>query len=411
MRIKLIILICILCIVIAGCKSKDQVEEENIIGSAEQTENLTEAVDSESDEVTESEVEDNPVEEVDSNETKEANFWTEKYGFELGNDYIIHGETDLYEHADRFVIGPVLHTTKPGQKYIFEEMDGPLVKVKSPDRSGWVSIWYFTDEAKNIVQEEDPYEMIVFKPTTFSYYPNEEEPYGFELTTGKVVQVVKRYQDWVSVRATRYAAEFPGDIWVKGENLIEYDPNFATEGVLKLGGKVYTEGGRVKEESSGFPLMIVGEIEDMYAMNASGGRIGYIKKEDFVPNPFVEPVLSMRFAVNLGMDADYLVEELTGQSVTHRYFDYQHSFEPEEETNTVTFEEMLESEDGIRLYTLHLFLSYPTTEVELKPMPEMIEKIETDADFRKQLGQLLGKPLYSVPHELKLTSEIIKQNQ
>ncbi len=405
-NLKIFIILLVVLLIIAGCSSKKKQEatEQN---NVEQMEIAEESIEPE---LNDSDIEETLDEEqvVEEETIEEDNLivWTEKYGIEIGKEYVINGETGIYLHPERLALQNQLDSTHRGERYLIEDIQGPLAKIKARDKSGWASVWYFTDEAKDI-RFGDPHELIVLQPVTFSYYPNEEDPYGFELATGKVVQVIKRYNDWVSVRAIIHDPGYPGDIWIKRDHLIAYDENMASEGILVLGSKVYDEAGRVKEDKSGFPVTITGEQGDKYKFEAAGGKTGYIFKEDFVPNPFIRPILTMRFAVNFGMEADYLVDKLTAHRVTVRYFDYQHFFEPEEEARTVPFDEMMQSIEGIREHFIDLYLSYSYQHVKLNPTNTLIDLIETEPSFRENLGKILFKEFDGIGHELNITVDML----
>lgn len=333
--------------------------------------------------------------------------FVEQYGFQLGEMYPIYARTALWQHPGELG-GEQLFTTSYGERYIFQQFEGDYVKVRTADRHGWVSLWYFTDEAGGVTNVE-PYEMIIDSPTAFSLYPDEPEPYGFELEAGKVVQIYKEFGDWVCIHALFGEDFYPGDKWIRKSHLIAYDPIFAQEGILKLGSKIYDETGEVKEEDSGFALGITGEKGNMYSFWAPGGRTGYILKEDFEPNPFIEPTLAMTFDVNLELGSHYIVEELTGNLITLRYFDYNNSYGPDADTRTVAFDTMLLRQSGQRLYTLKLWMTYPNSGVELKPTVELINEIETNRQFRTSFGQLLGQPIPNVGHNLVVTADMFRE--
>lgn len=103
------------------------------------------------------------------------------------------------------------------------------------------------------------------------------------------------------------------------------------------------------------------------------------------------PVLCMKYWVNVGMESDYLVEKITSNSVTYRYFDYQHETEPYDPV-TVPFEKTLEMEEGYRVLLVKVYLKYETNEEELKLSTEFINQLETNPEFRERLGIRLGKP-------------------
>lgn len=116
-----------------------------------------------------------------------------------------------------------------------------------------------------------------------------------------------------------------------------------------------------------------------------------------------KPMLTMKLSVNFGMEADYLVDKLTGSHITTRYYDYQHKSEPDKVSQTAKFEEMIREEDGIPINTIRLFLTTENREVELKISKDLIEQINSKPSVRELLGLQLGKPLSIIPEDLVLT--------
>ncbi|QGQ94173.1 hypothetical protein EHS13_04250 [Paenibacillus psychroresistens] len=113
------------------------------------------------------------------------------------------------------------------------------------------------------------------------------------------------------------------------------------------------------------------------------------------PNGEKPPVLELKFSVNFGMEADYIVDTLTKTSVTYRYFDYQHTKKPETKQQTSSFESMLKMVEGqgIPANRVRLFLKDASQEVELKIAGNLMKAIESDPSYRQKLGSLLGKPI------------------
>lgn len=415
MKLRHLVIGVVCCAIIAACSSADnETNEANDGGEILQNElndQDIEQADAEADirdELDDALQDEDPLAEEgaeDEDIEEEVNRWVEQYGFELGQMYPTYTHVKLWEQPNEEG-GKLLHTTRVGERYIFQEFSGDYIKVVNADRQGWAPVWYFTKEAGQVV-EVAPYEMIVTTPTIFSLYPNEVEPYGVELEPGKVVQVYKQLGDWVNVRALLKDNSYVGDKWIKTQHLTEFDDVLAKEGVLKLGAKIVNENGIVIEESSGFPVSITGEKENMYSFWAPNGKAGYIYKEDFEPNPFIVPELAMTFAIKHDDHASYTVEELTDHLVTLRYFD--HAIGAEEDVRTVTFDSMLMKQNGLRLYEVNLWLTYPYSGVQLQPTVELIEAIETDPAFRGKLGAMLGKQLGHVEHNLVITSRMIEQ--
>jgi Copper amine oxidase N-terminal domain len=121
-----------------------------------------------------------------------------------------------------------------------------------------------------------------------------------------------------------------------------------------------------------------------------------------------KPKLTMKLSVNFGMEADYLVDKLTGSHITTRYYNYQHKSEPDKESQTAKFDDMIREEDGIPINIIRLFLTTENREVELKISKELIEQIMSKPSTRELLGTRLGKPLSVIPEDLVLTLDGIQ---
>lgn len=172
---------------------------------------------------------------------------------------------------------------------------GKLYKIEnSAGRVGWIPSWYLNkDLQRDKIHLVKPKEMTVKATTRFCLYPGEEEPSGFELSPGKVVHVKEKYREWYNVEIITYDTPYVGDKWVKKSNLIHYSPSFAREGYLKPGANVYEEYGTEETSKDQYNFrnnpVIINEVRnDMYGISTAGGVTGFIKKDDFVPNPFVE---------------------------------------------------------------------------------------------------------------------------
>ena len=101
-----------------------------------------------------------------------------------------------------------------------------------------------------------------------------------------------------------------------------------------------------------------------------------------------------------------LVDGLTDKNITYRYFNYQHKSGPDQST-TVPFEKMLKTEEGIRVYKVHMFLAYKGNWAELKLSPDFIEQLENNPAFHQRLGMMLNKPFIKELKDLLLTTRDI----
>lgn len=127
--------------------------------------------------------------------------------------------------------------------------------------------------------------MVVTKHVLASPVPTSDSAM-YDLNPGKVVKLVAETEEWYQIEFFAYAEPIEGEKWVKKEVLAEYDPQLVKEGYLKQDALIYDEQGIVKERGQHNTIFIVGEKGDLYEINAPGGIWGFIRKADFVPNPF-----------------------------------------------------------------------------------------------------------------------------
>ncbi|MBC7075584.1 MAG: hypothetical protein H5T98_05860 [Syntrophomonadaceae bacterium] len=164
-----------------------------------------------------------------------------------------------------------------GDKVTVIDIQDKFAKVDLDGSVGWIPSWYLTkgDAEIHITRSK---EMIVKTPTEFYLYPSEKEPSGFLLEPGKVVHVIKEYEDWYSVDLMTYDQPYVGDKWIKKAFLSDFNPKLAKEG--------YVEGSKLGQGMPTTCVLICGEKDSMYEVSAAGGLTATIKKEDFNPNPY-----------------------------------------------------------------------------------------------------------------------------
>lgn len=182
---------------------------------------------------------------------------------------------------------------KPGEYYWIADTSGQDYAqiVAGNGAEGWVPVWYLTDDpnrAGSVERVAEPYVMLVDKPFKYRLYPGEETPSGFELWSGKVVQVVGIYgDDWLEIETLSYDSPHMENKWVRKDEVTPYDKSKAMEGYASSGAKLYDIDGNVKQTlSEGTSFFIKGDIGGRYWILLQGGVSGYIDKADFKPNPF-----------------------------------------------------------------------------------------------------------------------------
>jgi hypothetical protein len=148
--------------------------------------------------------------------------------------------------------------------------------------------------------------MLVPNETPFYPYPGAKAPIGiYKLEAGKVVQIRAQYEDWYKIDIELYEAANYGDIWVQKKDLAAYDPKQAKEGMLMPGAKVFNEDGSEDIQFwYGERLIVTGDFDvlgkgSLFRITSGAGKNGYIRKSDFLPNPFAGYADPSIFGFNL----------------------------------------------------------------------------------------------------------------
>lgn len=184
---------------------------------------------------------------------------------------------------------------RPDQAYPTLESTAQFVRIQDGEQTGWVGAWYIETDEKpaDIIQQAIWHEVVVVQPTMFYAYPNTDAPTGYELPSGKIVRILAEYEDWVNVDFMLYAEPMSGDKWIPKHALSsEFDRQLAKEGFVRfagIGSYIYSDeaGMQPKEHITTLVAVFIEEETDAtYRISAPGGRSGYIRKTDFIPNPF-----------------------------------------------------------------------------------------------------------------------------
>ncbi|PDO10134.1 MAG: hypothetical protein BLM47_08870 [Candidatus Reconcilbacillus cellulovorans] len=191
-----------------------------------------------------------------------------------------------------------------GQAYRIAELKDGFARV---EQSGWIPVWYFTQDAER-VRTITPEVRIVSRPVCVQIAPVplseaeaescKDDPAVQKLGPGTVVRLLKSFDDaWYAVEFMRGEAAYGADQWVPASALEPYSPEKARDGRIRPGATVYdvtTKQPRndvwnghasIAEELPGAIVDLPGKV---YLVYGPGGESGYIRKEDFLPNPFEE---------------------------------------------------------------------------------------------------------------------------
>ncbi|MFS0840256.1 hypothetical protein [Paenibacillus sp. 1P03SA] len=209
-----------------------------------------------------------------------------------GDTYSLPGPGETSNYGS----GPFLVLSNHPVK-ILDKQNG-FIKVNN-DR--WIPQWFVLKETDKFLEgiELDEFlnkrpvvnvnsnYMLVESSLNFSLYPGEEKPSGFLLKQGRVVKVIREYENWLCVRVMYTdGLEYNGDVWIPKNKLTAYNSSEATEGLLKSRAIGTDPTGQNVYVTEGSPIMIENFSEKKYTFTAFQGIRGTLFKSDFIPNPF-----------------------------------------------------------------------------------------------------------------------------
>ncbi|NGQ97011.1 hypothetical protein G3578_17755 [Brevibacillus sp. SYP-B805] len=207
----------------------------------------------------------------------------------IGKSYPLKGSVSVVSRPEAYSAEEPVFTADAGGSYTVTAVQAPFVQISDAGRTGWIPAWYLAHNEEKVTALP-PEKMLVKEPAAFFRFPAHDAPAGYVLEPGTVVRVTGAFGDWVQADITMYAEPMVGEKWIAKEHLTAYDPALAREGRLRRDAVRYDENGApVNESHRDFPVRIIGERAEMYQIIAPGGISGYIKKSDFVPDPFEEP--------------------------------------------------------------------------------------------------------------------------
>ncbi|CAM3457905.1 hypothetical protein MALU111345_05900 [Marinicrinis lubricantis] len=378
----------IMCIVLAACQNDEQPENES--------ENQVEV-----------EMTNNEEAAADREALRQQQFedsLAASYQISKEETYQLPVSAILHEQPAAATSSSYVHELEQGDEVAVIGALEEMVQVVSGDKSGWIAAWLLTSDAKQIKQVE-PYEMIVGTPVVFSMYPDQETPYGFELAEGKVVQVHREYEDWVDVRYISGESAYLDNHWIPKSALVPYEPELAKDGLVKPGTEYWLD--------FQFGVWVTGATETELEVEGPGGAGGTIAKEDFIPNPFTKPMLSIRYIPPMNMTQNWQVAGFDGEQVILK----QNNLEigegaSSEETAAEEKREisaLINQVTGFGSYPFQFYLQFDTVEIELSSSEEFKQQFESDASFRMMLNEMLHQPLTHLPIDLTLTPEYMSE--
>ncbi|MEK3884282.1 hypothetical protein [Paenibacillus sp. PL2-23] len=203
--------------------------------------------------------------------------------------HYVKGAAEAYEEPDYFPMNEPVFTVQPGMKLEVMEIKAGFARVERDGESGWINEWYLTaDSEDRSVTTIEPYVMLIGQPISIRSHPGGNEWPPYRLEPGKVVRVMKEYENWVSIDIVTYDQPFGGEMWVEKAELDPWHPDLAKEGILRQGAMVFNEDGSTEELSLFNVVMVEEKLSNgQYRISAPGGLNGYMDARDFVPNPFL----------------------------------------------------------------------------------------------------------------------------
>ncbi|MFD2672103.1 hypothetical protein [Marinicrinis sediminis] len=395
-------------LVLSGCDSGDHEDAEQ--GSAKaNTSGAVSAGGSDTQEGTNETTDDT----VDDEQVAKQTYLETEWGLTDGEKRALPATVILYEQPYAQTAVSYVDELKQGTQVeiIDAAPEEEMVKVRTTRQQGWVPAWMLMEKAQEMV-EVTPYEMIVKQQTSFYLYPEQEEPYGFELEKGRVVQIQKEFDDWVEVDFLIGDAGYIDHRWMRKDRLMRYEDDQARDGLVIPGRTAYAD--------FRFGVWIIGEEDGEYQVEGPGGATGTVPIEDFIPNPFANPLFELHYTHDEGMDRNWIVADvqedhfvLERPAPTESDPDSQLDTDTETDTNgdpdaevhrdaegeaqvvtaedslILPFEDLLVSDTRSRLKPV---LRYPTTDVELAITEKWVQQLMTDTAYREAVKEQLDQP-------------------
>lgn len=113
----------------------------------------------------------------------------------------------------------------------------------------------------------------------------------------------------------------------------------------------------------------------------------------------IQPLFKMKILVTGGMDAEYVIDEINEEYVICRYFDFQHSVNPNEEQEKLTFYQIFnekslpEDPSSVNMFAIEYYLDYGDKILILKQSDYHDSEFERDIEYRKNIIKSIGKPV------------------
>lgn len=179
------------------------------------------------------------------------------------------------------------------------------------------------------------------------------------------------------------------------------------------GQKIYTASPESTNNSENVDMPNVQQTDDINKANQNSDMSDAVStdvsgEKDNDSGQTKESRLVMKIFVNLGMDEYYKVLDMNDKTVTYSYYNYENTDTPELAQKTVTFDKLMEIEQGVRKYLFFAYLDDGSEEVKLEMSEDFLAEVENNPNFRVQLGKFLNKPFSKKLVNNTITSSDIK---
>lgn len=146
-------------------------------------------------------------------------------------------------------------------------------------------------------------------------------------------------------------------------------------------------------ENKGTITKVYQFIDGKFVEVQGGSENSIISEIDTKIDP---PILKMKLMVNYGMEAELLIDKITTEKISYRYFDFQHQARPSNKQEEMAINEMFEMvvKDGHSFpkYTFHFYVHMAEQDVEVKVPNGFIDKFKNDLEFRSKLISKINQP-------------------
>lgn len=190
-----------------------------------------------------------------------------------------------------------LDAIQAGQKVKVGEEEDLWIEVTSKGVTGWLPVWYLSDDENDALPEIEPYLMVVAEDFAGVYlHPEAATATIAGLAAGRVVRVSAELRQWRYVDIAAYSIPCVMRGWMREDSLASPDEVRADEGRIAAGTPFYpaeaepgsAEFGRLQAQETTYSMQVLisRRAEDMAYVEAAGGWSGWVAMSSIVHDPF-----------------------------------------------------------------------------------------------------------------------------